>query len=293
MAEILPEELPELYDLHSHTTASDGLLTPAQLVLRAAEMKVTTLAITDHDTVDGLAEAQKTIDDASLPLTLIAGIEISTLWENHEIHIVGLNVDANAPALSQLIEVQKARRQARAREIAHRLEKARIPGAWEGVNRITGGAEVTRGHFARYLVAQGYAVSTANVFKHFLAKGKTGYVPPQWCTIEEAVSVIHQAGGRAVLAHPGRYRLSTKWLKRLLTLFKACGGNAMEVAQCQQAPGERERLAAYAVQFELQASQGSDFHQPVQWVELGRKLWLPDGLEPVWLGWNAARPDSE
>lgn len=274
-----------LYDLHSHTTASDGLLSPAELVARAVEMGVTTLAITDHDTTVGLPAARQAIIDLELELELIAGVEISTLWENHEIHIVGLNVDITDPALQTLLAAQVERRQARAKEIALCLEKARIPGALEGATRIAGGAEITRGHFARYLVEQGYATNMGGVFKHYLARGKTGYAPPQWCTIEEAICAIHHAGGLAVVAHPGRYQLSNKWLKRLLVNFKQWGGDAMEVAQCQQAPNERSQLAAYALQFELLASQGSDFHQPCSWIELGRRLWLPTGVAPVWQNW--------
>lgn len=274
-----------LFDLHSHTTASDGLLSSAELVSRAAEMGVTTLAITDHDTTAGIPAARQAIVEQGLELELIAGVEISTLWENHEIHIVGLNVDTNSAELQTLLSEQVTRRQARAKEIALRLEKARIPGALEGATRIADGAEITRGHFARYLVEQGYATNVGGVFKHYLARGKTGYAPPQWCTIEEAIVAIHHAGGQAVVAHPGRYQLSNKWLKRLLADFKSWGGDAMEVAQCQQAPNERSQLAAYALQFGLLASQGSDFHQPCAWIELGRKLWLPTGVEPVWRDW--------
>ncbi len=274
-----------LFDLHSHTTASDGLLSSAELVSRAAEMGVTTLAITDHDTTAGIPAARQAIVEQGLELELIAGVEISTLWENHEIHIVGLNVDTDSAELQTLLSEQVTRRQARAKEIALRLEKARIPGALEGATRIADGAEITRGHFARYLVEQGYATNVGGVFKHYLARGKTGYAPPQWCTIEEAIVAIHHAGGQAVVAHPGRYQLSNKWLKRLLADFKSWGGDAMEVAQCQQAPNERSQLAAYALQFGLLASQGSDFHQPCAWIELGRKLWLPTGVEPVWRDW--------
>lgn len=274
-----------LFDLHSHTTASDGLLSSAELVSRAAEMGVTTLAITDHDTTAGIPAARQAIVEQELELELIAGVEISTLWENHEIHIVGLNVDIDSAELQTLLSEQVTRRQARAKEIALRLEKARIPGALEGATRIADGAEITRGHFARYLVEQGYATNVGGVFKHYLARGKTGYAPPQWCTIEEAIVAIHHAGGQAVVAHPGRYQLSNKWLKRLLADFKSWGGDAMEVAQCQQAPNERSQLAAYALQFGLLASQGSDFQQPCAWIELGRKLWLPTGVEPVWRDW--------
>ncbi|CCJ88869.1 PHP domain-containing protein [Cronobacter turicensis] len=278
-------ELAIIYDLHSHTTASDGLLTPEQLVHRAVEMGIHTLAITDHDTTAGLPAAHQEINRAGLALRLINGVEISTLWENHEIHIVGLGIDITHPDMLAFLDGQAQRRMQRAEMIAERLEKARIPGALEGARRLADGGVVTRGHFARFLIEDGRATNMANVFKHYLARGKTGYVPPQWCTIEQAIDVIHHSGGQAVIAHPGRYQLSAKWLKRLLNQFAAAGGDAMEVAQCQQAPNERNQLASYAGQFGLLASQGSDFHQPCPWIELGRRLRLPDGLTPVWHRW--------
>ncbi len=225
-----------LYNLHSHTTASDGYLTPTQLVQRAVEMRVGVLAITDHDTTNGLAEAAAAIADLALPLQLVNGVEISTLWENHEIHIVGLGLDIAHPALLQLLIEQTERRNLRAQEIGVRLAKARIPDAYAGAQQLAGDGAVTRGHFARFLVQQGMAANMAQVFKKYLAKGKIGYVPPQWCTIEQAIDVIHQSGGQAVMAHPGRYDLTAKWLKRLLAYFAEHGGDAMEVAQCQQAP---------------------------------------------------------
>ncbi|TCC09339.1 5'-3' exoribonuclease [Kosakonia quasisacchari] len=282
-----------IYDLHSHTLASDGLLSPEQLVHRAVEMRVGTLAITDHDTTDAIPAARAEIVRAGLDLQLISGVEISTVWENHEIHIVGLNIDIDHPALRTFLQAQSERRVQRAKLIAERLEKAHIAGAWEGAQRLAQGANVTRGHFARFLVEQGKASNIADVFKKYLARGKTGYVPPQWCTIEQAIDVIHHSGGTAVMAHPGRYNLSAKWLKRLLAYFAQCGGEAMEVAQCQQAPNERTQLAAYARQFGLLASQGSDFHQPCPWIELGRKLWLPAGVDGVWLKWEQPQQNRE
>lgn len=272
-----------IYDLHSHTRASDGLLTPEELVLRAVEQRVGVLAITDHDSVDGVQPAREAIARHQLPLRLIAGVEVSSLWENHEIHIVGLGVEEEHPVLKQFLQAQSDRRMVRAQLIAERLEKARIPGALEGALALADGGAITRGHFARFLIAQGKADNMAQVFKNYLARGKTGYVPPQWCTIKQAIDAIHHSGGRAVLAHPGRYGLSAKWLKRLIAHFKEEGGDAMEVAQCQQAPNERTQLARYAQDYQLAASQGSDFHQPCPWIELGKKLWLPAGVEAVWL----------
>jgi len=282
-----------IYDLHSHTTASDGRLTPEELVHRALEMRVGTLAITDHDTVAAIPAARAEIARARLPLDLITGVEISTVWENHDIHIVGLNIDIDHPAMTEFLAAQTERRQQRAKLIAERLEKAQIPGAWEGALALADGAAVTRGHFARFLVESGRASNFNDVFKKYLARGKTGYVPPQWCTIDQAIDVIHHSGGKAVIAHPGRYNLSAKWLKRLLAFFSECGGDAMEVAQCQQAPHERAQLAAYANQYGLLASQGSDFHQPCPWIELGRKLWLPAGVEGVWQSWEQPQDKRE
>ncbi|AGE94417.1 RNase RNM [Citrobacter farmeri] len=275
-----------IYDLHSHTTASDGRLTPEALVHRAVEMRVGTLAITDHDTTAAIPAASEEISRSGLALNLIPGVEISTVWENHEIHIVGLNIDIENPAMRTFLAQQAERRQQRARLIADRLEKAHIAGAWEGALRLADGGVVTRGHFARYLVECGKATTLADVFKKYLARGKTGYVPPQWCTIEQAIDVIHHSGGKAVLAHPGRYDLSAKWLKRLVAYFAQHRGDAMEVAQCQQSPNERTQLATLARQHQLWASQGSDFHQPCPWIELGRKLWLPAGVEGVWQTWE-------
>lgn len=275
-----------IYDLHSHTTASDGRLTPEALVHRAVEMRVGTLAITDHDTTAAIAAAREEISRSGLALNLISGVEISTVWENHEIHIVGLNIDIAHPMMREFLAEQTERRQQRALLIAERLDKAHIPGAWEGALRLADGGAVTRGHFARFLVECGKATTMADVFKKYLARGKTGYVPPQWCTIEQAIDVIHHSGGKAVLAHPGRYDLSAKWLKRLVAHFAEHHGDAMEVAQCQQSPNERTHLATLARQHQLWASQGSDFHQPCPWIELGRKLWLPAGVEGVWHLWE-------
>ncbi|EJI9010394.1 RNase RNM [Escherichia albertii] len=282
-----------IYDLHSHTTASDGCLTPEALVHRAVEMRVGTLAITDHDTTAAIAPAREEISRSGLALNLIPGVEISTVWENHEIHIVGLNIDITHPLMCEFLAQQTERRNQRAQLIAERLEKAQIPGALKGAQRLAQGGAVTRGHFARFLVERGKASSIADVFKKYLARGKTGYVPPQWCTIEQAIDVIHHSGGKAVLAHPGRYNLSAKWLKRLVAHFAEHHGDAMEVAQCQQSPNERTQLATLARQHHLWASQGSDFHQPCPWIELGRKLWLPAGVEGVWQLWEQPQNTTE
>ncbi|MCK6261852.1 PHP domain-containing protein [Vibrio sp. ZSDE26] len=273
-------------DLHSHTTASDGRLTPQELVDRAVSFDVKVLAITDHDTLDGLELASTHIAENDLPIQLISGIEFSTVWQNKDIHIVGLNVDSSDERMLALIEQQKTHRNERAKLIAHRLEKATREGIFEEVQLIAGDAPITRAHFAKWLVDNGYAKTMQQVFKKYLTRNNPGYVPPNWCSMTDAVEAIHSAGGVATLAHPGRYNLTAKWVKRLLSAFCEAGGDAMEVALPQQAQQERRTLADYAIQYKLLASQGSDFHYPSPWTELGRNLWLPSGVEPVWKDWT-------
>lgn len=282
-----------LFDLHSHTTASDGRLTPQELVRRAVDMRVDILAITDHDTVAGLHEAHTAIEQEALPITLINGIEISTVWQNFDIHIVGLNIDPQNPTLVTFIEQQVERRLERAKEIGARLEKNRMPGAFEGAAKLAGDASITRAHFARWIVEQGYAKTMQAVFKKFLTRGNPGYVPPNWCTIADAIDVIHAAGGKAVIAHPGRYNMTAKWLKRLIQHFIEVGGDGMEVSQPQQSPQERRTLGDYAIQFNLLASQGSDFHYQSPWTELGRNLWLPKDVPAIWHDWEVEKKRVE
>ncbi|MGO1296418.1 MAG: RNase RNM [Vibrio sp.] len=275
-------------DLHSHTTASDGRFSYDALIERAREFDIDVLAITDHDSVDSLQPAQDYIQEHGYPMVLIPGIEISTVWQNKDIHIVGLNVDPANPQLAQLIVEQKQRRRARAALIGERLEKVTCPGILEEVQVLAGEAEITRAHFAKWLVDNGYAKTMQKVFKNYMTRNNPGYVPPNWCTMSDAIEAIHAAGGQAVLAHPARYQLTTKWVKRMLETFAAAGGDAMEVAQPQQAPQEKRILGDYAIQYNLLASQGSDFHYPSPWMDLGRNLWLPKGVTPIWETWEAA-----
>ncbi|WP_299494433.1 PHP domain-containing protein [uncultured Shewanella sp.] len=271
-----------LTDLHSHTTASDGQLTPSELIERAIEKGVKVFAITDHDTTDGLAEAHAYNQAHETPLTLIDGVEISTRWNSFDIHIVALKVAVDHPALVSFLENQRSLRSERAKEIGERLHKAGIEGAYEGAKEYAGDAAISRGHYARWLAEKGYATHTANVFKRYLARGKTGYVPNNWGSMANAIDVIHQAGGVAVLAHPNGYKLSAKWVKRLVREFKEAGGDAMEVVLGQQTIDDRSQLIALSVLNNLSCSLGSDFHFPSSWIELGRNLFQPQGVHWVW-----------
>ncbi|SDK01688.1 hypothetical protein SAMN04488540_11764 [Ferrimonas sediminum] len=267
------------FDFHSHTKASDGDLTPTELVGRARNQGLAVLAITDHDTTDALEEAHRAADGTGL--TIIDGVEISTRWHSFDIHIVGLGINPGEPAMVDLLAQQRQRREARALEIGVRLAKRGIDGVYDEAKRKAGSGAVGRGHFAKVLMDRGLVVQQQAAFDKYLGKGKAGYVPNNWCDIETAVAVIHQAGGLAVLAHPCRYRLSNKWLRKLLALFAEVGGDGMEVVLCQQPPQERQFLAQLCQEHGLLASVGSDFHQPGRWIELGRHLHLPD-IPGVW-----------
>ncbi|WP_105189904.1 RNase RNM [Pseudoalteromonas sp. T1lg48] len=275
------------YDLHSHSQFSDGKLSVTELVQRAADKGVDVLALTDHDTIAGIAPAQAAIRELDLPLTLVPGVEISTRWHSFEIHIVGLQVDTETEQLNELLGQQQQKRRERAAKIGERLDKAGFENTHEQALALAEKAQVTRAHFARVLVAQGAAKTMQGVFKKYLSRGNTGYVPSTWCDMGTAVDAIHSAGGQAVLAHPGRYKISNKWLRKLLAEFSALGGDAMEVAQTQQAPCERQFLGQLAREHGLLCSQGSDFHFPLPYIELGKNLYLPKDCEGVWQRWRS------
>lgn len=273
----------KIIDLHSHTTASDGELTPVELVHRAENKNIDVLAITDHDTVAGLDVAKQTIIDDQLRLRLISGIEISTKWQGFEIHIVGLCIEPSDPVFTELVEQQRLQRIERAKQIAAKLVKKGFDGIYEEAKAQAGSEFISRTHFANVLLKRGAVSSFDQAFKKYLRKGKGAYVSPEWMSIEQAISVIHQAGGIAVIAHPIRYDMSNKWLKKLVAEFASYGGDAIEVGLCQVSPNQRVHVSSLAKEFNLYCSQGSDFHKPARWLELGRNLKLTDNCTPVWL----------
>ncbi|NUF49870.1 RNase RNM [Gilliamella sp. ESL0250] len=275
-----------IVDLHSHTTASDGVLTPSDLVKRAVDNQIAILAITDHDTVKGLPEAQQTIANENLPVKLVCGVEISTAWKNNEIHIVGLNIDIEHPQLLTLLSSQEQGRINRALAISQKLAKVSIENAYQQAQQFAKGDIVSRAHFARFLVANGYVKDIKRAFKKYLGKGGYAYVPATWCSIADAVNAIHMAGGQAVLAHPSRYDLTLTKLKLLLSEFKACGGDAIEVSQSRQTQDDLYRLAKLANEFDMLASQGSDFHDLVNYLDLGKTTPLPSSVTPIWHNWQ-------
>lgn len=269
------------YDLHCHSLASDGTLTPTEVIHRAQQMGVTTLALTDHDTVNGQAEAAKAA--VSYDIEFIPGIEISTTWEKKCFHIIGLNIDPEHTALVSGIQQLQSLRTERAKTIAHKLEKKRIPNAFEAVIKAAKGGMITRAHFASFLVTENHVRSQQEAFDRYLGQGKPAFVSTVWAELDVAIDWINQAGGIAVIAHPLRYRLTASWMKRFLRFFKENGGSGIEVVTGRINPDEISRATAYATQYDLAASVGSDFHSPEnQWVELGRLAALPKNIKPVW-----------
>ncbi|HEB77363.1 MAG TPA: PHP domain-containing protein [Methylothermaceae bacterium] len=269
------------YDLHCHSTASDGALTPADLVRRAAAHGVRHLALTDHDTVSGIAEARQTAKH--LNLNLIPGVEISVTWENKCFHILGLGIDPQCDLLQRGLKGLQRLRAQRAEQMAASLEKHGITGSLEAVRKMAGSGMITRTHFARFLVARHYAPSVAEVFDRYLVRGKPGYVATRWADLDQAAAWIREAGGVAVLAHPMRYQLTASWLRRFLTAFRSAGGAGIEVVSGNSNANQIATCADYARRYRLLGSVGSDFHDPAfPWIELGQLAPLPPGVTPVW-----------
>jgi predicted metal-dependent phosphoesterase TrpH len=269
------------YDLHCHSTASDGSLSPTELVNRAIGQGVDILALTDHDGTEGIAEASQAAQGTDL--TLLAGVEISVTWGGTTIHIVGLNIDVNHPVLQNGLTTMRQYRIGRAAEIAKRLDQAGISGALEGAKKYASEVMLGRLHFAQFLVEHGHAKNISDVFKRYLVRNKPGYVPGKWASLNDAVSWITAAGGQAVIAHPARYKITATKLRRLINEFKEAGGVGFEVVSGRQHPEEIKHMAKLAEQFGLLASRGSDFHTPENsWVELGKLSVLPSSCIPIW-----------
>lgn len=269
------------YDLHTHSTASDGTLPPAELVKAAAAAGVDVMALTDHDTLAGLDEARQMAGQQGL--RLIPGVEISVTWQGAAVHILGLNVNSECEALQQGLVGLREYRDWRAEEIGRRLDKKGIGGAFEAACALSTGKLVSRTHFARFLVAEGYARDVREVFRKYLVQGKPGHVPGKWAALEDAVGWVLQAQGTAVIAHPARYSMTRSKLRKLIAAFKEAGGRGLEVVSGSHSKDEYFTMARHAKDFGLLSSAGSDFHDPKNpWIALGKLPPLPPGCNPVW-----------
>jgi 3',5'-nucleoside bisphosphate phosphatase len=270
------------YDLHSHSTASDGILSPEDLVKRAHANGVRVLSLTDHDGIGGLAEASAAAK--IFGVEFVPGVEISVTWRDSTVHIVGVGIDPNSKDLTDGLDSVSGSRLRRGIAIAEELRRVGIDGTLDAaITLAKDSRSLSRAHFARVLVEKGYAADTKSVFHRFLAKGKPGYVPHQWATLENAVRWISAAGGVAVIAHPGRYAFSDEEAHAFLSQFRELGGKGVEVLTGSHTPQQARKYAELSKKYRLKASCGSDFHGPNESrIDLGRLPELPGELEPVW-----------
>lgn len=274
-------------DLHSHSIVSDGVLAPAQLAARAKSNGVDMWALTDHDEVRGIPEAREAARD--LGMLYIPGVEISVTWAGKTIHIVGLNIDETNQDLVDGLTKTRSGRENRARDMAAELaSKAGILNAYEGALKYVGNPDlISRSHFARYLVEIGACATVSDVFKHYLAEGKPGYVPHRWATLSDAVGWIRSAGGVAVVAHPGRYDLTPLAFDAFFTEFKNLGGLAIETVTGSHTVDQYDEYTKIAAQYGFMSSRGSDFHSPQDAeIDIGRLPVLPALAKPVWEKWS-------
>lgn len=272
-------------DLHSHSSWSDGALAPPELAARAKANGVDVWALTDHDEVAGVAQARTLARD--LGMRHVAGVEISISWAGVTVHILGLQIDETNPALLAGLRSTRTGREPRAREIAAQLALAGIPDAFEGALKYAGNPDlISRTHFARYIIERGVCKKVNEVFRDYLVEGKPGFVPHRWATLADALGWIQAAGGVAVVAHPGRYKMSDLALGAMFDEFKQLGGRAIEVVTGSHRVEQYQTFANMANYYGFLASRGSDFHAPEESrIDIGKLPPLPDSVTPVWHDW--------
>jgi hypothetical protein len=275
----------ENFDLHNHSTCSDGLLSPTQLIELAARTGVDAIALTDHDNTDGVAEAAAAAQHAGI--VFVPGVEISVSWGDTTLHVVGLNVDPAAASLRDGLESIRSGRLERAKRIADALGKIGFADTFEAALALAGSERLlSRTHFARHLLQQGAVKDMQQAFDKYLATGKPAYVSHRWAKLEDAVHWIVGSGGVAVLAHPGRYDLKPMMRHEMLKEFKGFGGTAIEVVTGSHRPEQYALWQREALEYGFLASRGSDFHGPGESpCEPGRLPPLHGSLTPVWSNW--------
>ena len=274
--------MPINADLHCHSVVSDGTLSPEELALRAHQNGVHLWSLTDHDVLGGQARAQ----DAALNLGMeyVSGVEISISWMGQTVHIVGLGFDPSNVTLQDGLRATRDGREERARQMAAQLAQIGIENSYEGALKFAGNPElIARTHFARYLVEQQVCRDMDEVFRKYLVAGKPGYVSHRWASLDQAIDWITGAGGEAVIAHPGRYRLNAMQMDELYARFKDLGGAGIEVVTGSHSPDQYQTYAKVAKRYGFMASRGSDFHDPQESdIDLGQLPHLPEHLTPIW-----------
>ncbi len=275
-----------LIDFHTHSSASDGELSPAELLQRAAERNIECFAITDHDTVAGYLAVRESA--AARAVGLLSGVEFSCRWSGVTVHIVGLDIDVAHPAMQEGLAVLEQARRERGAKIGSRLEKLGFPGALDGALALAGTSQLGRPHFAAWMLAQGHVDSTTSAFDKYLGQGKPGDVKAFWPSLEAVTGWIVAAGGVAIIAHPLKYKLTRSKLRRLVSDFKAAGGTAVELLNGRQTADQTAVLTRLARECELLVSAGSDFHRDSAYgPELGVNFHAPKGLQSLAARWRS------
>lgn len=260
-------DLPS-YDLHCHSTASDGALAPLELLERARSRDIKILALTDHDTVQGVREIERYSDQE---IKIIPGTELTCLWNSRVIHLVGLGFDSGSPELNAYLARINELRVARSQTIAQRMVKLGLPDLYGDAQRLAGNGVVGRPHYARAMVEKGLVANEQQAFKKYLGAGKRGDVKMEWPSIEEAVSVIKRAGGVSVIAHPTKYKMTFTKIRALVADFVSIGGDGIEISYPGATPDHQFHLFRIATENRLMVSAGSDFHTPSNgWTDLGK-----------------------
>ena len=268
-------------DLHNHSYYSDGVFSPSEVVRLAHEADCDLFALTDHDTTNGFSEAQQMADELSV--NLVSGVEISAIWRNMTIHIVGLGIDINNDVLQKGLNYNQRLREERAEKIALGLRRAGITDALEKTQELSKTDMITRTHFAQMLIREGYCKDMKSVFRRFLTGKKPGASRVEWRSFDEVVGWIHAAGGLAVIAHPFRYRMTQTKIKNMFLNFKEVLGDGVEVVTATSTAEEITLSNRWAKEYKLLSSCGSDYHGwPNQRIQIGCLRDLPSGDNAIW-----------
>lgn len=272
-------------DLHCHSCFSDGLLTPVELLYRAANLNLDYFALTDHDTLLGVHDLHSA--NSALKVNIINGVEISSSWKKYDIHVLGYNFNLEDKDLDALFVAQKTNRLRRAHEISEKLEKYGIHDAFLKAEKYAYNGNIGRPHFAKVLLDEGLIKDISQAFTIYLGTNKKAYVPSCWIELADTVRMIKNAGGDAVLAHPLKYKLTNTKLRELIANFKQAGGDGIEVVSSDLPPIYVNKLAELCLDYDLMASSGSDFHgDNISRVGIGLQKSLPEMCKPIWSKWS-------
>jgi predicted metal-dependent phosphoesterase TrpH len=250
-------------DLHVHSTASDGSYTPAEVVALAVKQDLAAFALTDHDTVDGILEAQEAalaMENTNKKIEVIPGTELSVDYKSRDIHILGLFIDPGNLLFRQALETARVKRDERNIKMADNLNKAGIDITVEKMREADGKSVLTRAHFAKFMVAHGYVKSTKDAFTRFLNSDSPYYVPREYLSPEEAIELIHSAGGLAILAHPLLYKYNHLQVEELVKYLAERNIDGLEAIYSSNTGFDEGRMRHLANKYNLLITGGSDFH---------------------------------